>query len=756
MTHWTGTGTGTGNHNIQKTSELEPYGYLPLLLETPEPWTSKPRLAKHFPRKWYALKLPDPGPESISCQGRVHEFGATPPPEYSPRVSSGTAPSITPSFSGPTGTSNRVNTGTYDEFFVKLKTRTLDSSRSSCDSRDAQQLLADLNALMNTKRSLSEQGVLDDLECCISRGLDFGTVFGLLRTRWEYQCLKCQDSTYSGFLDTRYGSCVCALCTYAWLDAPLGGKSAGEQTITEPYSRMPRRMWDLCSNRVVPLEAMIQPRCRRCYCPGAKEQGGEDHSARVSQFMAVSHTWTDDMTPAVSDINQRQWEILLPKGISLDLVRNQLLGLGAQYAWLDVLCLRQQALRWPALEECRKSEWKTDVPTMGNVYRKAMGVLRYFNGLGRELKTTGWDNERHWLNRAWTLQEIRPEGRMFTGGVPPHILLPMNLMGEVTVKCNAQSGSKDTKALPVKVRKRLRDLISPLAHIALEAETQDGCSVLSLTHEMARRFSREELDKIAGIGYLLRAPTLPTYTLGQSPEDAWKRCVTHMPYLMKLEILFNYPYPRLRSPPPEELKGDRLCWLPTWKQMMALPEPNFHPRRPKCPPEFQPIPLRLEAYSFQMVEYRAGIVIMRCEIQRLPDITGNTVTEFRVTPLRLSCKSASVSAGFYSPYPTALQDGDNYILVAQGNHTEVQDCTWLVCQELQSDGNIKRDHLEATLEDKGIILDRGALVLEKHAILMTDDARVLLAPKNVTMETFDLKTHELNHDVLVEPVCYFI
>ena len=612
--------------------------------------------------------------------------------------------------------------------------------------------------------------MLRDLECCIKRELDFGTVYGLLRVHWEYQCLTCKDSTYYGFLDPeREPNCVCALCTYAWveLDAPLNDTPAGENIITDPYSSMPRRMWDLCSNRIIPLEALIQPRCRQCTKDNElEEEVRRDHPAQVPQFMAVSHSWTDDMKAVVSDINQSQWEVPLPNGINLDLVRNQLLDLGAQYAWLDVLCLRQQSVQpsvhpWSALEKCRKWEWETDVPTIGNIYRKAVGVLRYFNGLGRELKATGWDDQRHWLNRAWTLQEIRPEGRMFTGGIPPHMLLPMNLIGEVTVKSRAQSGSKVTEAPPVKAMKRLRDLIAPIAHIALQAESQRGCSVMSLAREMARRFSSQEVDKIAGIGYLLRAPTLPTYTMGQSPEEAWGRCVTHMPYLMRLEILFNFPYPR--SPPviaqlvPARVAiEDKVRWLPTWEQMMSLPEPNFHPRRPKCPRGFKPPKTALEAYSFNLIEYRAGIAIMRCKIQRLASACGSTVTEFCVTPLRQSYKSDPVSAGFYSPYTTSLPDGDNYVLVAQGTYMEVVDYTWLVCQEPppERDSNYLRiltDRIEGNLK-----FDERGLVLEKYAILMTDDARVLLGPRNVTMETFDIKKLGLNYDIRVNPVCYFI
>ncbi len=55
----------------------------------------------------------------------------------------------------------------------------------------------------------------------------------------------------------------------------------------------------------------------------------------------------------------------IPKDANLDLIRIEMLNLGAEYAWLDVLCLRQLGGRG---EDLRKEEWKLDVPTIGHVY----------------------------------------------------------------------------------------------------------------------------------------------------------------------------------------------------------------------------------------------------------------------------------------------------------------------------------------------------------------------------------------------------
>lgn len=93
----------------------------------------------------------------------------------------------------------------------------------------------------------------------------------------------------------------------------------------------------------------------------------------------------------------------IPDDSNLDLIRIEMLNLGAEYAWLDVLCLRQEGGQD---EDLRAGEWMLDVPTIGNAYVKEKLVC-YFNGLGRPLER-GFDsdNGRSWFKRTWTLQEM--------------------------------------------------------------------------------------------------------------------------------------------------------------------------------------------------------------------------------------------------------------------------------------------------------------------------------------------------------------
>jgi len=127
---------------------------------------------------------------------------------------------------------------------------------------------------------------------------------------------------------------------------------------------------------------------------------------------------------ARTPINQYQWPIPLPEGVDLERdVRTELLSFGAEYVWLDVLCLRQHSgTQKPSdhstyLDSIKQTEWKIDVPTIGNIYRAAQRVVRYFNGLGKPFSEHGWDDPRHWLRRAWTLQEISAESMTFNRGL---------------------------------------------------------------------------------------------------------------------------------------------------------------------------------------------------------------------------------------------------------------------------------------------------------------------------------------------------
>ena len=202
----------------------------------------------------------------------------------------------------------------------------------------------------------------------------------------------------------------------------------GILVIANDIAAPPRRIWDICANTVIPTE----------WFHGFIRSGV---TARIG-VRPISHAWVSnaDLTFTMTDANQQLWPIPLPRGTQLEDVRQEMIRLGVRYAWLDVLCLRQQAklalaknLAIPVStelvkrrEQCRLEEWKIDVPTIGAVYSSSSKnsiygegpTVIFMNGLGRPFRDEGWASERHWLNRAWTLQETPPVGRCLIAGLP--------------------------------------------------------------------------------------------------------------------------------------------------------------------------------------------------------------------------------------------------------------------------------------------------------------------------------------------------
>ena len=42
----------------------------------------------------------------------------------------------------------------------------------------------------------------------------------------------------------------------------------------------------------------------------------------------------------------------------------------------------------------------------------------FMSGLGRPFRDEGWASERHWLRRAWTVQETPPLSQCLIAGLP--------------------------------------------------------------------------------------------------------------------------------------------------------------------------------------------------------------------------------------------------------------------------------------------------------------------------------------------------
>ena len=263
-------------------------------------------------------------------------------------------------------------------------------------------------------------GLLEDAEVESKLGGGYSALPGLAKACIDYLVKhKCDFGTaYSlyclGDLDKWKQKDVWDLSKYNPTLCNMNGQPQGHHlqgdSIKDPLTVYPRRIWDLRSNRVIPFEWYMN-----IDVIASVYSEFELRDGRNTGIVAISHSWTNDMQGVLTPVNKREWPVPLPAGVILESLREQLWEQGARYCWLDALCLRQWS-NDAVGESLRTEEWKIDVPTIGNVYKHAEKLVRYFNGLGRPFVPSGWEGERHWLNRAWTLQEMIPEEDTVTGG----------------------------------------------------------------------------------------------------------------------------------------------------------------------------------------------------------------------------------------------------------------------------------------------------------------------------------------------------
>ncbi len=162
-----------------------------------------------------------------------------------------------------------------------------------------------LNSTLGTKYDLTPS-LSSLLKSYISKEYDFGTIYGYLRPIW---------------FDCDLNDVKDSLRTSEVKDLEIRREALVDNQITEKGLRTaPRRVWDLFSNRVVPWWVAL-------------------HTP-----WGISHAWLDisHRKNVLTPINGHEWPMPIPEVANLDLVRIEVLNLRAEYAWLDVLCLRQE------------------------------------------------------------------------------------------------------------------------------------------------------------------------------------------------------------------------------------------------------------------------------------------------------------------------------------------------------------------------------------------------------------------------------
>ncbi|KAK0430883.1 hypothetical protein EV421DRAFT_1721056, partial [Armillaria borealis] len=364
-----------------------------------------------------------------------------------------------------------------------------------------------LNTTLGTSYSLDIPFLSSVLEDCITNNYDFGMGYGYLRRIWKIN----KWSTIRDGLRR-----VEEIVQEQRRNALIGNQ------IVHRTWLLPRRVWDLYSNRVVPYWTMAI-------------------RSSLMRPQPISHAWMDKKDRAVvwTSINGYEWPAPIPKDVDLNLIRIKMLNLGAEYAWLDVLCLRQVG---GGREDLRTEEWKLDVPTIGGVYL-GIDVVCYLSGLGRPLmlKEGDLESDQSWFRRAWTLQEIGFD-RMIAGDTPD---------GPMHAEC--KDGKYETELL-TRFHKQL-----------LSITDQRVFKVREALEEMRKRVSTNPVDKIAGLAFLMVSESIPAYYESASLKEAWTALVNSMNTNCRGQLFFLLPEPG---------DGDTK-WRPSWDQVMTKPLPTY-------------------------------------------------------------------------------------------------------------------------------------------------------------------------------------
>lgn len=504
----------------------------------------------------------------------------------------------------------------------------------------------------------------------IQHKCDFGTAFSLFRLgehdQWKQKDIWDLDK-YNPTLCNRNGQ-------------PQGHylqeDSTGSTFIKDPLHVLPRRIWDLRSHRVIPFEWYPYTAINNSdpiYGPF------ENVGGRMSGIVAISHSWTNDMEGVTTPVNRNEWPVPLPSGVTLERLRDQLWEQGARYCWLDVLCLRQTS-NDAYKESLRAEEWKIDVPTIGNVYRHAEKLVRYFNGLGRPFQPSGWESDRHWLNRAWTLQEMIPEEDTVTGGA----------IGDQDPLDSQIGDGHET----------LREVIDNLARrIGRNEDVAFPPNILRLVQEMKRRCATKDLDRIGGIMYLLltgeHRQTLPIYDENSSSETAWKRAIGTIVQASMIPLpdgevsqgvednfneddaaawsLFTqFPYPSAGH------------WFPSWNQVINFPEKVLREDQIDPGTSYSNTHLRLDGTVFY--RYRnCHLVSTGNGVDQRTLVYGNSGSKELKDRLFISGSGATIENGQYlvvcSYY--GYDDGDGTLTSEDGNGWNARNLVNLViCREI--------------------------------------------------------------------------
>ena len=396
-----------------------------------------------------------------------------------------------------------------------------------CDGIKPASLLRLLNMIFDTDFTLTSEA-----KVCLSEflddGCDLGTVYGYLRPWWHSIKRKGGfDALRSAIRDRMQDN------------YKLRAEVVVGSHITKP-NIPPRRVWDLYANRVLPYHAM-KP---------ATQVDDDGIPCLPNNLWAVSHSWRppSERQSVQTTINGKAWRVPIPKGTTLNTIRDELLILGAEYVFLDVLCLRQKDDLLPEMEGIRKREWRLDIPTIGHVYNEEISrrpIVVYFNGLGLPFQDAPFDptDSFHWFKRIWTLQET-----------------PYNIIFGGLQRKQEAVHLRDSSQRPV-------DGVSSTVFDKLLESFVLGQDLTAIIQAISSRTCSNPVDEVASLAYLLRCPKLPIYDADMDVEVAWSLLVECFDDEARIALLCsNFSSPGVAS---------STSWPPTWQQVKGCRKPSI-------------------------------------------------------------------------------------------------------------------------------------------------------------------------------------
>lgn len=435
-----------------------------------------------------------------------------------------------------------------------------------CKTMTASQLLSEINDIFGTAVTLSR--VQKRIDKYVSSDLDLGTAYAEVRPWWPPPMTE-PDSRFFQ-MNSRFPPFI------------VPGYRRQQEWMDD--ARAPRRLWDLYSNRVVVFDDLFF--CRK-------------DDLIPDNVWAVSHSWVDDLErhSITTTVNGGQWPVPLPKATTLDHIRIELLNMGAEYVFLDVLCMRQAGD--PGLEAQRQKEWRTDVPTLGHVYRHSryQTTVVYFNGLGLplDLRRSELESPFHWINRSWTLQETVLNW------------LPGGLSGEIPGVSEGGAlllrGMRESLVVSIAKQPGLKDLLDAFLHRPGYAD-------------------KKPFDQVTALSYLRPHNILPAYHEEYvSAEDAWDEVIPTLDASDHLYLLTCYPLSRQLDPSVQCHGFSSKSWWPTWNQLLAhphyapIPTVDYSPHEMLCLAAEVSVQTQQTGVSYDMAWHcHSAYVVQGCSI----------------------------------------------------------------------------------------------------------------------------------------------